>query len=124
MQDMFPKALDISYDISNKGNFVPNVEAMLNLKPDIVFQWGNKGMGIVDPIKNAGMKVALVKYGNQQALETMLNCFGAVTAKNEKVRTIIDWHRNTLAKMKEKNVRPSPRMKNREFYFLSGLFPH
>ena len=121
LKDMFPNTQDIRHDICNQGGFVPNVEQMLRLKPDIVFQWGNQGMGIVDPIKNAGMTVALVKYGDQESLETMLNSFGAVVGKKQKVKDIIDWHRDTLKQLEKTTAGIEDTEKPRVLFFIRAL---
>ena len=121
MKTMSPGALDIDTAVGSKGGYVPNVEEMVRLNPDIVFQWGNKGAGIIDPIKNAGLTVALVKYGNQQALETMLNAFGAVSGHEEKASEIIDWHKETLAKLKKETDAIPEDEKPRVMFFIRAL---
>jgi iron complex transport system substrate-binding protein len=121
MKDIFPAAVNINTSVGSKGGYVPNVEEMVRLKPDIVFQWGNRGAGIVDPIKNAGLKVALVKYGNQQALETMLTAFGAVSGNDEKAAGIIGWHRETLEMLKKEIASVPQDKKPRVMYFIRAL---
>jgi len=121
MMQMFPDAININSDIGNKGSYIPNVEEMLTLHPDIIFQWGNEGMGIVDPIKNAGLKVALVKYGDQNSLETMLNSFGSVSGKKDKVETIIAWHKSTMSQLKQKTDIIPESGKTRVIFLIRAL---
>lgn len=121
MKDIFPGALNINTSIGTKGEYTPNVEEMVRLNPDIVFQWGNRGAGIVDPIKNAGLKVALVKYGDQQALETMLTAFGAVSGESAKASKIIDWHRDTMNMLKSETASIKKEDKPRVMYFIRAL---
>ncbi len=49
---MFPQFLDTPVVAGN--DFVPNVEHILSLNPDVVIQWGDKGDDIVAPLRNAG----------------------------------------------------------------------
>lgn len=121
MKNIFPNALTINTSVGTKGGYVPNVEEMVRLHPDIVFQWGNKGAGIVDPITNAGLKVALVKYGNQQALETMLTAFGAVSGNEEKAADIIAWHKETLEELKKEAAAIKQQDKPRVMFFIRAL---
>jgi len=121
MKTIFPEALNINTTIGQRGGYVPNVEEMVRLKPDIVFQWGNRGAGIIDPIKNAGLKVALVKYGDQQALEIMLAAFGAVSGHDEKAAGIIAWHRETLEMLKKETASLAEEDKPRVMYFIRAL---
>ena len=47
---LFPEVLSLPSDFVGKGfNFMPNVERVLELEPDLVFQWGNYGIEIFDP---------------------------------------------------------------------------
>ncbi len=121
MKTIFPEALNIRCDIGNNGDYTPNVEEMVSLKPDIVFQWGNQGAGIVDPIRNAGLKVALVKYGDQDSLETMLTSFGAVSGQDEKAARIIAWHRDTLELLKKETAAIPDEARPRVMFFIRAL---
>lgn len=56
---MFPQFLDTPVVAGN--DFVPNVEHILSLNPDVVIQWGDKGDDIVAPLRNAGLKVILLE---------------------------------------------------------------
>jgi iron complex transport system substrate-binding protein len=121
MKTIFPQSLAINTAVGNKGGYIPNVEEMVKLDPDIVFQWGNQGTGIVDPIRNAGLSVALVKYGNQKALATMLTAFGAVADKPEKAQQIIDWHQDTLKMLETKVGTLAEAEKPRVLFFIRAL---
>ena len=121
MKDIFPGALTIDTSVGTKGGYTPNVEEMVRLNPDIVFQWGNKGTGIVDPIRNAGLKVALVKYGSQQSLEIMLTAFGAVSGDGDKAARIIDWHKATLEKLQKETASLRQDEKPRVIFFIRAL---
>ena len=95
LKKIFPNAGQIRDDIVNEG-FHPNVETILNLDPDIVFQWGYLGNDIIDPLINAGLSVALVRFGDQQCIEDAITMYGKVLGKEKKAKKILDWHHQTL----------------------------
>ena len=123
MGRFFPQALNIRDDVVGDG-FMPNVETLAALDPDIVFQWGSWGEDIITPIRNAGLRVALFQYGTQEYLEGWISMFGAVLGKEEKAQAILDWHHATRESL-EKAVAEIPRKERpRVLYLLryaSGL---
>ncbi|GAA4751804.1 ABC transporter substrate-binding protein [Gordonia alkaliphila] len=76
---MFPQFLQTPVVAGN--DFVPNVEHILAQNPDVVIQWGDKGDDIVAPLRNAGLKVLLLKYGTQEDLEAWITIFGDLLGK-------------------------------------------
>ena len=54
---VFPEIADISTDLV-AGNFTPNVEEILRVKPDVIVQWDTNAGVRVEPMENAGLKVA------------------------------------------------------------------
>ncbi|WP_244429013.1 hypothetical protein [Corynebacterium halotolerans] len=69
---IFPESAD-SPTISG-SDFVPNVETILNLDPDVVIQWGDMGEDVIQPIEDAGFPVVGLDYGTQEDLETGSRC--------------------------------------------------
>lgn len=90
----FPKAADINSDIVIGEGFAPNVETLLTLNPDVVFQWGDRGDDIVKPMEAAKLPVVLLKYGTQEDLETWIGMFGSILGKSERAGEILAWHRS------------------------------
>ena len=116
LKKIFPNAVQISDDIVNEG-FQPNVESILNLNPDIVFQWGYLGNDIIDPLLNAGLNVALVRFGTQQYIEDAITMYGKTLGKGEKAKEILDWHHRTLEEM-GRDIRDIPTdQRPRTMYF-------
>jgi iron complex transport system substrate-binding protein len=62
---IFPEARRIPSDIVGR-NFMPNVEALAAVAPDLVIQWGGRGDDIVRPLTNAGLTMMLILYGREQ----------------------------------------------------------
>lgn len=84
---MFPEFLDTPVVAGN--DFVPNVEHILGLNPDVVIQWGDQGDDIVAPLRNAGLKVILLKYGTQEDLETWIKIFGELLGKKAEADAVL-----------------------------------
>lgn len=88
--EFFPDAADISDDVSG-ANWVPNVESILELDPDVVVQWGERGDELIEPLEQAGIPViAMVNRGDQEYLEEALGIFGDLTGKQDKADEIIE----------------------------------
>jgi iron complex transport system substrate-binding protein len=117
LSKFFPKALDINSDIVMGEGFAPNVETLLTLEPDVVFQWGDRGDDIVKPIEAAKLPVVLLKYGTQEDLETWIGMFGTVLGRNERAGEILAWHRSERAEL-DKAVAGIPREKRPKILYL------
>lgn len=74
-------------------DFVPNVETILNLNPDVVIQWGDRGDEVIKPIEDAGFPVVGLEYGTQEDLETWITLFSELLQKPERGEEIIAWQR-------------------------------
>lgn len=119
---LFPQALAVAHDVAN-NDFVPNVESVLALHPDLVVQWADAGAGIITPLENAGLPVLGLTYGTQQDLTTWINLFAAMLGKPQRARELnsLTAQRLQLAKRVGRHAprpRPSILYFNR---FLDGL---
>ncbi|MDJ0450658.1 ABC transporter substrate-binding protein [Methylocystis sp. JR02] len=90
---MFPNARVINSSIAAGGadGFMPNVETLAMLDPDVVVQWGDRGDDIVAPLRNAGMHTALMRYGTEQFARDSLTLMGEIAGKPDKARALIAW---------------------------------
>ncbi|MER6528161.1 ABC transporter substrate-binding protein [Streptomyces sp. NPDC001508] len=73
------------------ADFVPNVETVVGLRPDVVIQWGDKGDEVIAPLENAGFKVIGLTYGTQQQMETWIKIFGRLLGKRKRAADLLDW---------------------------------
>ncbi|MGW3955072.1 ABC transporter substrate-binding protein [Streptomyces sp. NPDC004752] len=73
------------------ADFVPNVETVVGIEPDVVIQWGDKGDEVIAPLENAGFKVIGLTYGTQQQLETWIKIFGSLLGKEKRATDLLDW---------------------------------
>jgi iron complex transport system substrate-binding protein len=117
LSKFFPGALKINSDIVMGEGFAPNVETLLTLEPDVVFQWGDRGDDIVKPIEAAKLPVVLLKYGTQEDLETWIGMFGTVLGKKNRADEILAWHRGERAAL-DRAVAAIPQEKRPKILYL------
>lgn len=94
-----PELLTVSTEVAG-AEFAPNVESVLALNPDVVIQWGDRGPGIVEPLRNAGLTVARLTYGTQQDLEGALTLYGELLGRQQRAETIVNGMRERLQRLR------------------------
>lgn len=87
---IFPEALDVS-DAVTGTDFVPNVEALAAVNPDLVIQWAGRGPEIVDPIINAGLNTVLIKYGTEELTRQYMTMVATAIGKPERIGELVEW---------------------------------
>ncbi|GLQ10664.1 ABC transporter substrate-binding protein [Devosia yakushimensis] len=87
---IFPDALNIS-DAVTGTDFVPNVEALAEVNPDLVIQWGGRGPEIVDPLVNAGLTTLLIKYGTEELTREYMTMVATAIGKPERIDALVAW---------------------------------
>nr|WP_203599490.1 ABC transporter substrate-binding protein [Streptomyces sp. SID10853] len=73
------------------ADFVPNVETVMGLEPDVVLQWADMGDEIIKPLESAGLKVIGLTYGTQKMMETWVGFFGRLLGKEERASSLLAW---------------------------------
>lgn len=86
---IFPNSKNLS-TAGIGADFVPNVEELIRLKPDLVFQWAHMGAKIVDPMKKVGVNLALFKYGTEENAINWFNIIGKAYGKEDRVKDILE----------------------------------
>jgi len=103
---LFPEVLQLPSDFVGGGfNFMPNVERVLSLKPDLVFQWGNYGDEIFDPLTNAGLNVAAIKIRNEQDTREWIRIMSTVLGKEDKALKMVNWREQTMQIIKTNSAK-------------------
>ncbi|MGB3484515.1 MAG: ABC transporter substrate-binding protein [Mycobacterium sp.] len=95
----WPQLLDVPTDVAG-AEFAPNVESVLALDPDLVIQWADRGAGIMDPLRNAGLTVAGLTYGTQQDLEAAILLYGNLLGKQDRSQSIVDDMHDQLRRLR------------------------
>jgi iron complex transport system substrate-binding protein len=123
---MFPQARAIDASVAGVGadGFMPNVETLALLDPDVVVQWGDRGDDIVGPLRNAGIRTALLRYGTESLARGNLTLMADIAGKPERAKELIDWRAATIIDI-EKTARDIPEARRLRVVYLqraaSGL---
>lgn len=106
LKKMFPKAAAIESGIVAEGGngWMPNVEAIAALRPDLVIQWGGRGDDIVAPLRNAGIPVALMVGGGNGGTEELarqnIRLVAAALGKQDKAEALFTWRDTVIDDIK------------------------
>ncbi len=98
---IFPDALSIS-DAVTGTDFMPNVEALAAVDPDLVIQWGGRGPEIVDPITNAGLNTLLIKYGTEELTREYMTMVANAIDRPERIAELVAWRDAVQAEIEAK----------------------
>ncbi len=101
---MFPQARAIDASVAGVGadGFMPNVETLALLDPEVVVQWGDRGDDIVGPLRNAGLRTALLRYGTEPLARGNLTLMADIAGKPERAKELIAWRAATIADIETK----------------------
>lgn len=79
---IFPAVKTIRTDMAG-DNFAPNIEAILESRPDVVVQWGDRGNAIVEPIAKLGLPVVTLRYGDTTLAAEWMRLLGTTLTGRE-----------------------------------------
>ena len=82
-------------------DFVVNVEELLTLQPDVVFQW-NYMEDEIEKMEAAGIKVVALQYGSQEDLETWIRIIGKMFDKEERAEELITYFHENIKEVTNK----------------------
>lgn len=120
----FPEAHDIPSDIiaggASKG-FMPNVEAVAAMKPDLVIQWGNRKDDGVTPLANAGINTAAIIYGAEENARQIMTLAAAAMGHADKLGMLMKWRDDTAKVLNDglSGLADSDRPKVAYFFYTS-----
>lgn len=94
---LFPdlQATDGAVLQSGGGAFMPNVEALAVLNPDLVVQRGELGSAIVEPLEQAGLTTLLVAYGTEEMARRNIALLSAAVGEAARGEALIAWREET-----------------------------
>ena len=120
---IFPNLRRIPTDVVGSG-FIPNVEEMLKARPDLVFQWGERGDDLILPLQNVGLQVATLHLGDEADVEQWIQMIGQALDDERRSKELLHWRRATRAEVAEAVMRLTSTRGPRTLYFQrfnSGL---
>lgn len=93
---IFPQARDIPSDIT-APNFIPNVEELARVNPDLVIQWAGRGPDYIDPVTNAGLTLMTIRYGSEELTREYMTMAATAMGRPERIAALIDWRAQVQA---------------------------
>jgi len=114
---MFPGVLDVRSDMVG-NSFTPNIEALLNVKPDLVWQWGHRGDDILSPMRKVGLTVATLNYGKESDTQRWITLMGMTLGKAEKADGMLHWRQDVIHAL-EKTTAAIPEAQQPRVLYLS-----
>lgn len=82
-------------------SFVVNVEELLKLEPDVVFQWNYMDDEIAK-MEEAGIKVVALQYGTLDDLETWIRIIGKMFQREDRAEELIAYFHTNIEEVTEK----------------------
>lgn len=115
---LVPGIEDVRHDITRGSSFTPNVESLLEINPDIVWQWGHMGDELLAPIEAAGLRAVALNYGTEAQTQRWIELFATSLGNPERGQQINQWRQNIRAKV-EQQVASIPPQKRQTILYLS-----
>ncbi|MBO0344377.1 ABC transporter substrate-binding protein [Roseibium sp. CAU 1637] len=98
--EILPEMSSIDISAAQEG-FVPNVEAILAMKPDAVIQWSHDEK-LIEPLERVGLKVVGWKCCTEQDRLDYLTLTGYMTGRNDRAQAILQAQLDTLKVLEDK----------------------
>lgn len=100
LKDMYPELASAETAFTGT-DFVVNVEEVLKLQPDVVFQW-NYMEEEIEKMEAAGIKVVALQYGSLEDLETWINILGKLFDKEERAEELLTYFHESVKEVTDK----------------------
>ncbi|WP_077966412.1 ABC transporter substrate-binding protein [Ensifer adhaerens] len=98
--EMLPEMAKINASAAQDG-FVPNVEAILAEKPDVVIQWAQDEK-LIEPLERVGLTVVGWQCCSEQDRLDYVTLSGYMTGRNDRAQAILKAQSETLKALDEK----------------------
>ncbi len=87
----YPGVASIDTKIVSAG-FIPNIEELLSINPDVVLQWALKTAEYIEPMERVGLTVVGLSYGTLELEKERLSIVGKVVGKEARAAAFVAWH--------------------------------
>ncbi|MFQ1064889.1 ABC transporter substrate-binding protein [Bordetella trematum] len=86
----FPSLRQVRSDVTRSG-FAPNIESLLLLQPDLIWQWGHMGDELIAPLRQAGLPVAALRYGDDKQTRQWIALMGQAQDQQTRAKAQLQW---------------------------------
>lgn len=118
LPQIFPAMEKVRHDITRGSSFAPNVESLLEINPDIVWQWGHMGDDLLTPIEAAGLNVAALSYGSEEDTQQWITLFARSIGQPERGQQMNAW-RNQVRSTLKTRLAAIPQAQRQRVMYLS-----
>jgi len=119
ISEIFPELQNINTSVVSTG-FVPNVEEVLKINPDVVVQWTSDDANLIEPMERVGLKVVGFGWGTRELSIGHLKLIGQISGNDDRVAKFLDWQNETLAAL-DKRLAPIPQEKRTTMVYIDTL---
>lgn len=112
----FPKIADIDTRVVGDG-FIPNVEEMLKLNPDVVIQWAVRTEEYIEPMERVGLTVVGLGGGTHEIERGHIEIVGKILGKQDRTTAFLTWQDQVIAEI-QKKLADVPTEKRARMIFL------
>jgi iron complex transport system substrate-binding protein len=119
ISQIFPSLATINTSVVGSG-FIPNVEEVLAVNPDIVIQWADDEVHLIEPMERVGIKVAGFSWGTHEIAQGHLRIIGSLSGNDEQVAKFFDWQKETIAAL-DKGLASIPEEKRARMVYIDTL---
>jgi iron complex transport system substrate-binding protein len=113
---IFPKVLGIPTNVTHGAGFTPNIEAILSLKPDVVFQWASIGSDPIEALDRVGLRVLGIRTGTQSDTDAYVAMVGQVAGKDARAAELVQRQQQRLTEIKSATSVLPPQRRPRVLY--------
>lgn len=118
---IYPAAQAVRADITRSG-FAPNVETLLGMRPDLVWQWGHLGDELIAPLREAGLPVAALLYGEEARTVEWIRLMGQALGREAEASAQLAWRRQVRQELAHVSSTLTPAQRPRVLY-LARYWP-
>ena len=116
---IFPELANVNTSVVTTG-FVPNIEELLKIAPDVVVQWSGDDAHLIEPMERVGIKVVALGWGSREIEKQQLEIVGRLSGNDDRVGKFLDWQTKTLAVL-DKRLVPIPYEKRTTMVYIDTL---
>jgi iron complex transport system substrate-binding protein len=96
----YPGVADINTNIVGEG-FIPNVEELLKINPDVVIQWARNTEEFIEPMERVGLTVVGFGYGTYEIERERVSIIGKMMQKEDRANAFLAWHDQAQQELQE-----------------------
>ena len=102
---IFPEVAKIDTNVVREG-FIPNVEEMLKVDPDVVIQWALKVEDYIEPLERVGLTVVGPGYGTNEIERERISIIGKILNQEERASSFLAWQDDIRKAIRRKACPP------------------